>query len=135
MANPSNIAEFLKTTAIVGGTGAVAVVGTNYLLDGTSLTDVSKAFVQTSVHLVLGAMIGRVAPRLGAGVAIGGIVGGAAKLEREVRVRSYIRSLTEPRRMQATAPTQAAPPQVGTGQTTAAAGSAYADVSPLYVGR
>lgn len=142
---PSNVAEFVKTTAIVGGVGAVSVTATNMLLDGTSLTDVSKAFVQTLGHVVLGAAVGRVAPRIGAGIAIGGIVGGAAKIEREVRVRAYIRSLVTPQRAQtnataaSTASTQSTTTQTATQQMnagTAGAGFAEAyDGSPRYVGR
>jgi hypothetical protein len=148
---PSNVAEFVKTTAIVGGVGAVSVTATNMLLDGTSLTDVSKAFVQTLGHVVLGAAVGRVAPRIGAGIAIGGIVGGAAKLEREVRVRAYIRSLVTPQRAQTnataattqstqstqstnTSTTQTATQQMNAG--TAGAGYAEAwDASPRYAAR
>lgn len=146
---PSNVAEFVKTTAIVGGVGAVSVTATNMLLDGTSLTDVSKAFVQTLGHVVLGAAVGRVAPRIGAGIAIGGIVGGAAKLEREVRVRAYIRSLVTPQRAQTnataatntqstqstnTSTTQTATQQMNAG--TAGAGYAEAwDASPRYATR
>lgn len=143
---PSNVAEFVKTTAIVGGVGAVSVTATNMLLDGTSLTDVSKAFVQTLGHVVLGAAVGRVAPRIGAGIAIGGIVGGAAKLEREVRVRAYIRSLVTPQRAQTNATaastqstqstntTQTATQQMNAG--TAGAGYAEAwDASPRYAAR
>ncbi len=143
---PSNVAEFVKTTAIVGGVGAVSVTATNMLLDGTSLTDVSKAFVQTLGHVVLGAAVGRVAPRIGAGIAIGGIVGGAAKLEREVRVRAYIRSLVTPQRAQtnATAATTQSTQSTNTTQTatqqmnagTAGAGYAEAwDASPRYAAR
>jgi hypothetical protein len=134
---PSNVAEFVKTTAIVGGVGAVSVTATNMLLDGTSLTDVSKAFVQTLGHVVLGAAVGRVAPRIGAGIAIGGIVGGAAKLEREVRVRAYIRSLVTPQRAQTNATastTQTATQQMNAG--TASAGYAEVwDASPRYATR
>ena len=145
---PSNVAEFVKTTAIVGGVGAVSVTATNMLLDGTSLTDVSKAFVQTLGHVVLGAAVGRVAPRIGAGIAIGGIVGGAAKLEREVRVRAYIRSLVTPQRAQTNATaattantqstqsttTQTATQQMNAGTAGAGFAEAY-DGSPRYVGR
>jgi hypothetical protein len=150
---PGNVTEFVKTTAIVGGVGAVSVTATNMLLDGTSLTDVSKAFVQTLGHLVLGAAVGRVAPRIGAGIAIGGIVGGAAKLEREVRVRAYIRSLVTPQRAQTAANSNAASTSNSTSNnsssstntqsttqelnaSTASAGWAEAyDGSPRYVGR
>jgi hypothetical protein len=152
---PGNVTEFVKTTAIVGGVGAVSVTATNMLLDGTSLTDVSKAFVQTLGHLVLGAAVGRVAPRIGAGIAIGGIVGGAAKLEREVRVRAYIRSLVTPQRAQTTAnstnansqsnsanssstssssSTETAAQQMTAGTASAGWAEAY-DGSPRYVGR
>jgi hypothetical protein len=145
---PSNVAEFVKTTAIVGGVGAVSVTATNMLLDGTSLTDVSKAFVQTLGHVVLGAAVGRVAPRIGAGIAIGGIVGGAAKIEREVRVRAYIRSLVTPQRAQTNATaattantqstqsttTQTATQQMNAGTAGAGFAEAY-DGSPRYVGR
>jgi hypothetical protein len=144
---PSNVTEFVKTTAIVGGVGAVSVTATNMLLDGTSLTDVSKAFVQTLGHVVLGAAVGRVAPRIGAGIAIGGIVGGAAKLEREVRVRAYIRSLVTPQRAQTNATaatstqstqstntTQTATQQMNAGTAGAGFAEAY-DGSPRYVGR
>lgn len=111
--------EFVKTTAIVGGVGAVSVTATNMLLDGTSLTDVSKAFVQTLGHVVWRGRGVRVAPRIGAGIAIGGIVGGAAKLEREVRVRAYIRSLVTPQRAQtnATAATTQSTQSTNTTQT------------------
>jgi hypothetical protein len=151
---PSNVTEFVKTTAIVGGVGAVSVTATNMLLDGTSLTDVSKAFVQTLGHLVLGAAVGRVAPRIGAGIAIGGIVGGAAKIEREVRVRAYIRSLVTPQRAQTTAnganasnnsnssasssssstSTETATQQMTAGTASAGWAEVY-DGSPRYVGR
>ena len=145
---PSNVTEFVKTTAIVGGVGAVSVTATNMLLDGTSLTDVSKAFVQTLGHVVLGAAVGRVAPRIGAGIAIGGIVGGAAKIEREVRVRAYIRSLVTPQRAQTNATaattantqstqsttTQTATQQMNAGTAGAGFAEAY-DGSPRYVGR
>ena len=152
---PGNVTEFVKTTAIVGGVGAVSVTATNMLLDGTSLTDVSKAFVQTLGHLVLGAAVGRVAPRIGAGIAIGGIVGGAAKIEREVRVRAYIRSLVTPQRAQTAAnsnaanasnsssssssttntqSTQSTTQELNAGTASAGWAEAY-DGSPRYVGR
>jgi hypothetical protein len=139
-----NITEFVKTTAIVGGVGAASVIATNMLLEGTSLTDVSKAFAQAIGHLVLGAAVGRVAPRIGAGIAIGGIVGGAAKIEREVRVRAYIRSLVTPQRAQTAANSNAANASSSSTNTqsttqelnagTASAGWAEAyDASPRYV--
>jgi|LNFM01.1.fsa_nt_gb hypothetical protein len=132
-----NIGTFLATAGIVGGVGAVTVVTTNWLLNKTSLTDVSKAFAQTTSHLVLGTAVGMLgAPRVGAGIAAGGIIGGAAKLEQEVRVRAYIRSLVEPRRAQAgtqQTPAQNQAAQVGAG--TQPAGRAYADESAEYVGR
>jgi hypothetical protein len=140
-----NVTEFVSTTALVGGVGAISVIATNMLLEETSLTDVSKAFVQTLGHLVLGAAVGRVAPRVGAGIAIGGVVGGAAKLEREVRVRAYIRSLVTPQRAQTVAnsnasnassrsPSNASTTQELPATATASAGWAETyDASPQYL--
>lgn len=72
------LAQYAKSTLIVGISGALSVAATDYALDRwTALHGWQRGAVQAAGHIALGALVASLGmPEIGAGIAVGGVVSG-----------------------------------------------------------
>lgn len=78
MAKKDQVMQFAADAAVIGAAGAVSVAATDYVFDEWSkMVGYSRGAAQAGLHIALGAGIAYAgAPKVGAGVAIGGVVSG-----------------------------------------------------------
>ena len=108
--------QVVKDISVVAGVGALSAFASNFALRGASLSDEGKGTIQAIGHTLLGGALALGAgwPRIGAGIVVGGVVSGAAKIELGVRTKMYLRQLAQPQ--SAPAATSAAPQVQGGAQ-------------------
>lgn len=74
----ARLAQYAKSTLIVGVSGALSVAATDYALDRfTALHGWQRGAAQAAGHIALGALVASIGmPEVGAGIAVGGVVSG-----------------------------------------------------------